>query len=146
MKSPLATPTVREAAPAALETGSRRARVGKPSAGIARPSVARRPGAEGVSSGAAQGTAPSRSVEMALHEAETRFHTRDLSGAETSAREAIALGASARGHYLLGLVLFAGKRFAQAAESFAEVVKLDPDNQAAGRQFDLARDAARREK
>ena len=85
-------------------------------------------------------------AEAAMRLAETRFHTRDLVGAEAMAREAVRVGSGPRAQYLLGLVLLAEKKFGAASEAFAETVRLDPGNEAAARQLKLARDAARGER
>jgi serine/threonine-protein kinase len=81
-----------------------------------------------------------------LREAELRFHSRDLPGAETTARRALELGGGARAQYFLGLVMFAERKFSASAEAFEAALKLDPENREAARHLELARDAARGEK
>jgi tetratricopeptide (TPR) repeat protein len=80
--------------------------------------------------------------ERLMREAEARFHTRDLAGAERAARRA-AEAKAPRAFYLLGLALFAEKKFSEAEEAFAESVRLEPGNQDATRHLELAREAAR---
>jgi hypothetical protein len=95
---------------------------------------------------AEEGRASALAAEEAVRAAEARFHTRDLAGAEALARRAIELGAAPRGQFLLGMALFAQKRFGAARDAFAEAVRLDPANLAASRQLELARAAVRGEK
>jgi hypothetical protein len=98
-----------------------------------------------VTANKAEDAEPGLTAEGAVRAAESRFHTRDLAAAEAMARRAIELGAP-RGQFLLGMVLFAQKRFAAARDAFAEAVRLDPANQAAARQLELAQAAVRGEK
>jgi serine/threonine protein kinase len=91
-------------------------------------------------------TVPAATAATVLREAELRFHSKDLPAAESTARRALELGGGVRAQYFLGMVLFAERKFAAAAQAFERTLELDPGNAGAARQLELARDAARGEK
>ena len=84
-----------------------------------------------------------RTAAAMVAEAETRFHTRDLLGAELMAKNAIKAGKAPRAYYVLGLALLGQQKYAAAADAFAEAIRIEPDNPDAIRNLELARQASR---
>lgn len=79
-----------------------------------------------------------------IRNARLRFGAGDLVAAEELAREAVSLDGGASAHFLLGQIFFARGSFEEAAKCYGDVLRLEPENQAAARNLAESRAALRR--
>ncbi len=83
-------------------------------------------------------------AEALLHRGESAFDRGDYPEAIRSGRQAIAAGAAARGHLLVGDAYYRLDRFIDAKREYEATLELEPTNAAARRRLELADPARRR--
>jgi Flp pilus assembly protein TadD len=87
--------------------------------------------------------APAAPPEELLRRAQEKFDVGETDTALALARQAMAGGARAPAHILMGKVMMSEHRFDEAEQEFAEAVRLDPHDTKAARLLALVRDTRR---